>query len=54
MIQGPPEVVHLAVDLHVDLGMPAPVGESPYAVDALLADAEANIGPNRSPTTTVS
>ena len=39
MIDGPPEVVHLAVDLHVDLvEMPFPVGVLAHPLDPLPAD----------------
>jgi hypothetical protein len=39
MIDGAPQIVHLAVDLHVDLvEVPAPMRMSPHAIDTLLTD----------------
>ena len=39
MIDRSPEVMHLAIDLHVDLvEMPTPWGVDPHAIDALFAD----------------
>jgi hypothetical protein len=39
MIDGPPEVAHLAIDPHVDLvEMPTPVGVGPHVLDPLSSD----------------
>lgn len=39
LVDGPPEVAHLAVDLHVDrVEVPPPVGERAHPLDALPAD----------------
>ena len=39
VVDSPPEIAHLAVDLHVDLvKMPAPVGVGAHVLDPLPAD----------------
>ena len=39
MVHGPPEIVHLAVDLHIDLiEVPLPMRVSPHRDNTLLSD----------------